>query len=387
MAHILSTISGRILIRPRREKPIDVMQAGLRGRLTLYHGGLLAAVALVVLLTALLSAERLSMWTLVLSGAAFGGATSLGILGAYQVTARALRPLQDITAAVRRASTATLEQRLNYVGPRDELAELAEAFDAMLDRLALTFASQKRFVANASHELRTPLAVMSTEIDVTLADPKASAAELRRMADVVRGASQRANQLVESLLLLARTEARAGREFTVTGPVDLSDGARAGLRAVDERVRELNLQVATQLAAATVNGDATLLDRLAGNLIENAVRYNVAYGHVWVRTYATAESAYLQVANTGPELEAEDVPDLFEPFRRGSDRTGTRGSGLGLSIVQAVVTAHGGQVRARPRADGGLEITAILPVSVPRYGPAAELDAAASEAPVTLDPR
>src|SRR2546429_7193728 len=151
----------------------------------------------------------------------------LGVTGAYLVAGRALRPLHRVTATARRLSGETLDQRIRYDGADDEVAELAATFDAMLDRLNESFDSQKRFVANASHELRTPLAVMRTEIDVTLSDPEADVAEYRRMAHAARDASERANALVESLLLLARTEAQARRRLARKGPADPLAGARA----------------------------------------------------------------------------------------------------------------------------------------------------------------
>jgi signal transduction histidine kinase len=289
-----------------------------------------------------------------------GGA---GLVGAYLVSGRALRPLHQVTATARRHSTATLDQRIDHVGPDDEVKELADTFDAMLDRLSAAFGSQQRFVANASHELRTPLAVMRTEIDVTLADPDASVAELRRMGTVVRAASDRANDLIEALLLLARTEAQAGR-LDRQIPVDLAAGVRATLAAVRAQVEALQLDVRTDFRPALVVGDPNLLERLAGNLVENAVRYNVRGGRLSVRTGTDGDRVYLSVANTGPEVPAAEVPGLFEPFRRGGrERTGTRGAGLGLSIVGAVADAHGGSVRAVPLAGGGLEVTVELPAA------------------------
>jgi signal transduction histidine kinase len=113
-----------------------------------------------------------------------------------------------------------------------------------------------------------------------------------------------------------------------------------------------------------VVGDADLLDRLAGNLIENAVRYNHSGGRVWVRTFCDQDRAVLVVGNTGVEVEPADVPRLFEPFRRGGrERTEARGSGLGLSIVRAVCEAHGGLVTAVAVPGGGLEITVLMPVA------------------------
>jgi signal transduction histidine kinase len=234
----------------------------------------------------------------------------------------------------------------------------------MLDRINEAFETQKRFVANASHELRTPLAVMRTEVDVTLADPDADIAEYRRMAKVVRDGSERANALVEALLVLARSEAQAGRRLSRKMPTDLSAGVASALAAMRREAERLGLVIETSLDPASVVGDPGLLDRLAGNLIENAVRYNHLHGQVWVRTETDETHARLVVKNTGFEVDPADLPGLFEPFRRGGrERTGGRGSGLGLSIVRAVAEAHGGTVSAVARPDGGLEVTVTLPAA------------------------
>jgi signal transduction histidine kinase len=288
----------------------------------------------------------------------------IGIAGGYLVTRRALRPLHTVTQTAQRLGEETLDQRIRYAGADDEVAELARTFDAMLDRLAEAFESQKRFVANASHELRTPLAVMRTEIDVTLSDPEADVAEYRRMARVVRDASMRANGLVDALLVLARSEAQSGRRLVRKVPADLATSVYNALSAVKDEAGRMRLEVTTDLAAAPVVGDPSLLDRLAGNLIENAIRYNHLLGRLWLRTMSVDGQARLVVGNTGHEVEQAEVPGLFEPFRRGGwERTGSRGSGLGLSIVRAVCDAHGGTVSAIALAAGGLEVTVSLPAA------------------------
>ncbi|WP_203824622.1 sensor histidine kinase [Actinoplanes palleronii] len=288
----------------------------------------------------------------------------IGIAGGYLVTRRALRPLHTVTQTAQRLGEETLDQRIRYSGADDEVAELARTFDAMLDRLAGAFESQKRFVANASHELRTPLAVMRTEIDVTLSDPEADVAEYRRMARVVRDASSRANGLVDALLVLARSEAQSGRRLVRKVPGDLAASVANALSAVKPEADRMKLEVSTELAAAPVVGDPSLLDRLAGNLIENAIRYNHLMGRLWLRTESVDGQARLIVGNTGHEVEQFEVPGLFEPFRRGGwERTGSRGSGLGLSIVRAVCDAHGGTVSAVALPDGGLEVTVSLPAA------------------------
>ncbi|MEU4214399.1 HAMP domain-containing sensor histidine kinase [Actinoplanes sp. NPDC026623] len=288
----------------------------------------------------------------------------IGIAGAYAVAGRALRPLHFVTATARRLGEETLDQRIRYSGADDEVAELAGTFDAMLDRLAGAFESQKRFVANASHELRTPLAVMRTEIDVTLTDDEADVAEYRRMAKVVRNASERANGLVDALLVLARSEAQSGRRLVRKVPADLATSVYNALSAVKAEAERMKLEVSTDLGAAPVVGDPSLLDRLAGNLIENAIRYNHLMGRLWLRTENADGQARLVVGNTGYEVDPADVPGLFEPFRRGGwERTGSRGSGLGLSIVRAVCDAHGGTVSAVAQDGGGLEVTVSLPAA------------------------
>jgi signal transduction histidine kinase len=289
---------------------------------------------------------------------------AVGVAGAYVVAGRSLRPLQRVTTTAQRLSGESLDARINYDGADDEVAELAKTFDAMLDRITAAFETQKRFVANASHELRTPLAVMRTEVDVTLDDPDADVQEFRRMGTVVRDASTRANALVESLLLLARTEAQAGRRLGRKVGTDLATGVTVALSAMGKEVKRLNLDISTDLRQAFVVGDPGLLERLAGNLIENAVRYNHLGGKIWVRTGTDETLAWLVVGNTGFEVEPSDLPGLFEPFRRGGrERTGARGTGLGLSIVRAVCEAHGGGVSALALDGGGLEVTVSLPAA------------------------
>jgi signal transduction histidine kinase len=283
------------------------------------------------------------------------------VLLAWVITGQVLRPLHDVTATARRLSAESLDERLHVPGPRDEVAELADTFDAMLDRLQAAFQAQRRFVANASHELRTPLAIMRTEVDVTLADPTADEAELRRMATVIRSATLRAQQLVDGLLVLARSESGALRARELA---DLASLAQAALQIVAPEARGRGLRVKTRLAPAVTAGDPALLDRVVGNLVENAVRHNVGGGWVEVCTGLVAGQAMLRVSSSGEVVAAEEVSALFEPFHRGGvARTSHDGAGLGLSIVRAVVAAHAGTVQAEPVPGGGLAVTVHLPAA------------------------
>jgi signal transduction histidine kinase len=287
---------------------------------------------------------------------------TLGMLASYFLAGRVLRPLQSITAAAQRLSVERLDARIALTGPEDELKQLADTFDEMLGRLEAAFEAQRRFVADASHELRTPLAVMRTEVDVALADPEAGVGELRAAAEVVREATMRADRLVDSLLLLAQSERLTGP--SVRERVELPAVAEQALSAVAAEVQERRLEVATSYGPAGVLGDRGLLERLAGNLVENAVRHNVPDGWVRVDTGTVEGRARLEVSNSGAQLAPDQVAGLFEPFRRyGTARTARRGAGLGLSIVRAVAELHGGTVAAAARPDGGLTVTVDLPRS------------------------
>jgi signal transduction histidine kinase len=274
------------------------------------------------------------------------------------VAGRVLRPVHAITAAARRASEENLGERIALAGPDDELKELADTFDAMLGRLDAAFASQRRFVADASHELRTPLTVMRTAIDVTLAKPGRTPAQLEAMAVEVRHAADRAEALIEALLTLARSDRGTGpRE-----PLDVAALAEDALDAAAPAIRAHPVTVQTALEPAPAVGDPVLVERLVTNLIDNAVRHNVPGGWVQVATGTRAGMAFIDVANGGPLIPPDLVPSLFEPFRRLSDRAGSPdGMGLGLSIVRSVALAHRGHATARPRPAGGLEITVSLP--------------------------
>jgi signal transduction histidine kinase len=282
---------------------------------------------------------------------------------AWTLTGRLLRPLQSVTSTARRLSAESLGERIALRGPHDEVAELADTFDAMLDRLQATFEAQQRFVANASHELRTPLAVIRTELDVTLTDPDADLAELRRMAGVVDRAAERARQLVEALLFLARTD---GAGLAVREQVDLDVLVGSAWRAVRRDAENRGLEVVFRTESAFTVGDSALLERIAGNLLENAVRHNVDNGWIEVDLNTVPEPngtwVTLRVRSSGPEIAPDRVIELFEPFRRGGTaRTAQSGAGLGLSIVRAVVSAHGGECYATSVPDGGLAVTIRLP--------------------------
>ncbi|HEY3725998.1 MAG TPA: HAMP domain-containing sensor histidine kinase [Solirubrobacteraceae bacterium] len=293
-------------------------------------------------------------------------ATTLVAVGTgWWLAGRALRPLRAITATARRVSGENLGERIALRGPADELRELANTFDGMLARLDGAFASQRRFVANASHELRTPLAIMRTEVDVALADPDASRGELRAMGEAVRETVDRCEQLISSLLVLARSEASAGPEEAIDIAV-LAGDCITDLRV---RAREARVRVRDDLDPAWTTGEPALLERMVANLLDNGIHHNEPGGFLDVSTRMQGGRVLLNVSNGGPVIDPADAEQLTQPFRR-LDRSGG-GFGLGLSIVRSVAEAHGGTTEVSARRDGGLEVLVSLPAREVVSSPAA----------------
>ena len=239
-----------------------------------------------------------------------------------------------------------MDERIAMGGPADELRELAETVDGMLDRLATAFDGQRRFVANASHELRTPLTVIRAEVEVTLADPDASVAELRDMGGAVLEAADRTQMLLDSLMVLARSQQAVPRRE----PVNLAAAARAAEAATALEASARDVRVRLDLAPAPLIGDRPLVERLVANLVENAVRHNEPGGSVLV----TVRPGLVRVENTGPRDRRGGRATPRRAVQRLHRDCDGPGAGLGLSIVRAVADAHGAQLVLRPRAGGGL---------------------------------
>ncbi|WP_141576312.1 cell wall metabolism sensor histidine kinase WalK [Actinomadura sp. WMMA1423] len=312
------------------------------------------------------------------------GGIALGLVGAaglgfgWLLADRALRPVHAITETARRvARSHDLTERIAYEGPRDDVKELADTFDTMLGRLARAFDGQRRFVANASHELRTPLAINRTLVDVAVRRPDATD-DVKRLGESLLVVNGRHERLIDGLLTLAGTE----NVLVDAGPLDLADVASHVLRQAALEARTRGLTTDRLLGPAPTSGDPVLVERLVQNLVENAIRHNRDGGEVHVATRGRDGRAELVVTNTGPVVPAYEVETIFEPFRRlGNDRVRSdRGSGLGLSIVRATATAHGGTVTAAPRPEGGLVVTVRLPAradGAPGPAPAGETSSSA----------
>ena len=279
----------------------------------------------------------------------------------WVVAGRMLAPLSTMNEAAKRAASGDLSQRLALKGPRDEIRDLADTYDHMLDSLETSLGTYRRFAANASHELRTPLATAQTMIDVTLADPAASAEQLRSLAERLRETNRANVETVDALLDLA--EAQSGDLYREQ--VDLGEVVASALSQLvpEAGTREVDLPEPPD-ALVVVEGDPVLLRQAVSNLLRNAVRHNVAHGGIELELTSTDDRARLRVSNDGSLVPAERLESLREPFVRGSGRGRTRdaGHGLGLAIVSAVATAHNGVLELSANPSGGLTATLDLPV-------------------------
>jgi signal transduction histidine kinase len=323
---------------------------------------------------------------LIESGVALGimAVASVGL--GWLMAGRVLSPLRTITATARRISARSLHQRIAMSGPDDELKELGDTFDQLLGRLDASFRAQRQFVANASHELRTPLARQRTLLEVALRDKQATNASLRTACERALAAGEQQERLIASLLTLARGE----RGLDAFEPFDLGAVATGAVAAVRDEAEARGVTVAADTGPVLALGDSRLAEQLAANLADNAVRYNVPGGQVEISTGDRDGRALLAMSNTGPVIPPDQLGRLFQPFQQldpgrggrggssgGTGRDGRGGSsggtgrdgagpergglGLGLAIVSAIAAAHGAELRAVTRAEGGLAIEVVFP--------------------------
>jgi signal transduction histidine kinase len=281
-------------------------------------------------------------------------AIAVALLAAWWLAGRFLRPLRAMTTTAQEISASDLGRRLSLEGPDDELTELGRTLDNLFGRLQTSFESQRQFIANASHELRTPLAGQRTLLQVALADPDADAQALRSTCEEALQLSGQQERLIDALLTLATSE----RGVESWAPFDLAQLTENIVYSRRPDAERRGIQIDASFDKAQAVGDASLVESMVANLLDNAIRHNIANGAVEISTTATADGAHLSVSNTGADVPFTDVERMLQPFQRlGDQRVGPPdGHGLGLAIVKAIATAHGANLTARPGPQGGLNI-------------------------------
>lgn len=281
--------------------------------------------------------------------------------GSWWLADRTMAPVRRIIDQAEGVEAATLGERIRARADTREYRRLVDVLNSMLGRLDNAFEAQRRFTADASHELRSPLTALRTELELALRSDR-DPAEYRRVVASALEETERLGDLLDDLLTLARSDAGAieprPREISLVDPV------RRAVERVTQQADEKQIDVTLE-ADAQVPGvwDPELLERLAWNLVENAVKYTTPGGHVRVRVDGSDDGAgVLEVSDTGPGIRDEDIENIFDRFYRADrSRSDAGGTGLGLSIVRAIAVAHGGEVAVENREEGGARFVVRLP--------------------------
>lgn len=312
--------------------------------------------------------------------------------GGLFLAGRALDPVDRIVQTAEHIGAEDLSRRLNVATSSDELGRLAATFDRMLDRLERAFQRQRQFTADAAHELRTPLALLTSQADLALAQPRTQA-EYRAALESIRTDTTRMSQLLADLLTLARAD--AGHEPLVIERLDLNaltDDVVSTMSPLAEGCG-VRLAVADAEHVAMVEADQTRLTQLLVNLVDNGIKYTPAGGTVTVSVAETRDGPVLEVADTGVGIAPEHLPHVFERFYR-VDKARSRadgGAGLGLAICQWIARAHGGDIRVESQPGRGTAFRVRFPAvrqdratpapRRPPEGPARALHAGARGSP------
>jgi signal transduction histidine kinase len=279
-----------------------------------------------------------------------------GLLTAcYPLVRWCLRPIRDLIPVIANVGPQNLGHRLRPGDGRDELSVLGRTIDDMMDRISVGYEAQRRFAADASHELRTPLAVQRTLIEVSMARTL-TGDQMTLLTAQLLETNERNERLIEGLLVLSESD----RGLLSRTPLRLDTIVTEVLDAHRARAAEAGVTITSTVKPRIVAGEQVLLERLVTNLVQNALKYNRPDGTVEV---TVGDDPALVVVNTGDDIPANEVPALFEPFRRRSeariDHSG--GAGLGLAIARSITRAHDGIIAASSTGHDGLRVQVSFP--------------------------
>lgn len=265
----------------------------------------------------------------------------LSLIVGWIMSGRVLRPVEEITTVARKIEATDLSRRIDLVGPDDELTRLADTFDSMLERLDRAFTSQRQFLADTSHDLRTPLAVIRSNVELVLDDPKATAADWGRAGGIIRRNAEKMSEMIDGLLAAARLQ--TGRAQAVT--LDLAELVRANTAEIDPVAAAKGISVEAKPQSAVVPGVEVSLDRALANLMDNAIAASPEGATVVVASGEKGGWVWMGVEDQGPGLD-ESQP-----------------RGLGLSIVEQIAQSHDGLLRSYPGSAGaGTAMVVWLPL-------------------------
>jgi two-component system OmpR family sensor kinase len=306
-----------------------------------------------------------------LLGVVGGGVAILavGLVGGWLLTRRALRPIAEISETARAISGSHLSGRIPVSETKSELGSLAMTLNEAFGRVEAAFRRQVQFTADASHEFRTPLAVINSHAALALSKPRTSE-QYQQALQVCHRAAQRLGGLVDSLLALARVDAR--QLAVERTDFDLSEVLNECLDLVRDTAAERRLDLQTAFGAVRIRSDRTLVSRILVNLLTNAVRYNREGGTVRVVLRGEGDEAVIEVADTGMGIAPEDQRRIYERFFRSDPARSSvaGGVGLGLSICQSLVQLLGGTIAFTSEKNVGTVFSVRLPMAIGSESPA-----------------
>ena len=307
--------------------------------------------------------ERVLHGLLLAIGISLPAIVAIAIAGGYLLMRRALKPVDEITQSAERISSRNLSERLPVAQTGDELERLSVGLNRMITRLDESFQHINRFSADASHELRTPLTILRGELEAA-AQQSQITPELRETLGSALEETERLSRIVESLMAISRLDAGEARvEHTHFDLGELTSSTTEQMRLLAED-KDIALYCEADERVG-VEGDRARLKQVIVNLVDNAIKYTPPGGLVGVKVFATNGRALLEVIDNGVGIPGEALPHIFERFYR-VDKARSRemgGAGLGLSITKAIVTAHGGQVRAESVEGRGSQFLVDLPIA------------------------
>ena len=295
------------------------------------------------------------------------GSLLLSVIFSLLIGRKLSRPLEKLAQTAKIVENGDLSARTGIVCHQRELSDVAEAFDQMVSQLEKSFASQKRFVADASHELKTPLTAISGMAELM---EDASEEERQRSLAVMNREIGRMSRLVNDLLYLSRAEnATPGSPQGQKEDLDLHKLLREVVASAQPVNFDKEIVLSPQINA-TVHANGDSLARIFHNLIGNAQKYAPDDSPIEVSCRLHSREVEVSVRDHGPGIPEKDLPRVFERFFRSdaSRNRKTGGSGLGLAIVQALTEAAGGHASIRNHPEGGLEVTVALPLAAENSG-------------------
>lgn len=284
------------------------------------------------------------------------------VAGGLLIAKRALLPITRITKTAKSIGKGNLSSRIMGNDSKDEVGELSNTFNEMLERLEDSFYKEKRFASDASHELRTPVSIIMAYSETLLseADVQRDSDNLKKSLQIIHKESERMNTIISQLLKLTR--GYEGRLQIVKESFDIS----SVIENVLEELEEMAIQSKIQLIyknheAVSIEADQSLITQMVINFVENAIKYGVENGHVWVSTVQRDDEIILIFEDDGIGIDEEQQKHIFERFYRADQARDRSGTGLGLSIVKWILEEHEGKIEVSSKLNGGTTFEVRLP--------------------------